>query len=251
MSEERDDLSGTEPVDDDFDEEVVDDEPVDEPEGEPTEPVDEEPEEPRQQQQQRRPGRRERLQAEVRELRERSDRLERELRERSQQTQPQRVDPAEQARRDQAEAERVGQLPYDQQMAYWRAKDRAELSAALQQHQLFTANTVDRTSFEAAARVDPVRGRMLAEVEALVAAENAAGRYPTREQTFYYLLGQQTDRARRSGRTQTQRRQAQQRVARQQTRPAGAGSDVARGNSRPAADSYEASLARLSGKQLW
>lgn len=236
-------------------EEIIEEETAEE-EAEPSveDEAEEESEEERPQQQQRRPGRRERQRAERRELRELQEenaRLRREFEGFRSQSSAPRVDPAEQARRDQAERDQVAQLPYDQQINYWRDKDRREFSAAFQTQQLTTLNAIDRSNFDNACRADPVRDRLRPEVEQMVASENAAGRYPTREQVFYYLLGQEADRRRRSQSGQRTRAQAARRVRRETTRPASTGSDVGRSRVRADDNSYEAALQRISGRPIW
>jgi hypothetical protein len=197
---------------------------------------------------QQRPGRRERQSREIRELRERLERNERELAARSYQPPP-RVDPAEQARREAQEREQVALLSPDQQINYWRERDRREFASALQTQNAQITDQIDRSTWDSACRSDPVRQRMSAQVEQQFRDLGGPGRAPTREVIFTYLYGQEAlrQKTRTSGR---QRQAAQRRVASQTTRPAGGRSDVQRDRA-ASGDSYEAALQRVQGRPLW
>jgi hypothetical protein len=197
----------------------------------------------------RRAGRRERQAVELRRLREDNERFGRELRElrQSQQTRPAGPDPAELARREQAEREQVSQLDYAQQIQYWRDKDRRELEQRFQQQQLATSLSLDQASWNAQVAANPLAAKYAARVEERFQLELAAGRPYSRDQVFRYLVGDdgvEAARARASG--NGARQAAARRVAQQTTRPGGVRSDgAAPQGRRPADDSYEASVARL------
>jgi hypothetical protein len=212
------------------------------------EPPSTEPTEPAARTQQR-PGRRERQSREIRELRERLDRNERELANARSYQPPPRVDPAEQARRDAQEREQVSLLAPDQQINYWRERDRRDFATALQAQNATVTDQIDRSTWDSACRSDPVRQRMAAQVEQQFRDLGGAGRAPAREVIFTYLYGQEAlrQKQRTGGR---QRQAAQRRVAGQTTRPAGGRSDVQRDRA-AAGDSYEAALQRVQGRPLW
>ncbi len=200
----------------------------------------------------RRPGPRQRLAAEVKALREKTERQERELaRVQGQQQayQQPRVDPAEQARRDQAEREQVALYPVEQQLAYWRDKDRREIGQALVNQQVQFGETIDKREWNAACRTDKVRSRFADRVEQALASERQAGRNHTREEIYYALLGQEMD-GKRGQQGARQRREGAARVRSQTTQPGAARSDVAR-ERRPDGDSIEDIRRRVSGRPLW
>jgi len=198
----------------------------------------------------KRPGRRERQTAELRQLRERLERQERELASvRGQQSVQPRVDPADQARRDQAEREQVALYPVEQQLAYWREKDRREIGQALVNQQVQFGETIDRREWTAACRTDKVRQRFADRVEQTLSSERQAGRNHTREEIYYALLGQELD-GKRGQASQRQRREGAARVRSQTTQPGGARSDVAR-ERREGDDSLEAARRRIAGRPLW
>ncbi len=219
------------------------DEDAEEPEG------DEEPAAAEPAQQRRRPGREERRRAEVRELRERLERQDRELATVRGQIQQPRVDPAEQARRDQAEREQVMLYPPEQQIAYWRDRDRREIAQVLQSQQLQFGEHLDKQGWESACRSDAVRQRFADRVEATLASERQAGRNPQRETVFQYLYGGEALKQRQR-KAEPQRKAANARVRGQTTQPGGGRSDVQRERA-PAGDSYEAALKRISGRPIW
>lgn len=198
----------------------------------------------------RRPGRRERQSAEIRELRETVRRLERETRERQQQPPASRIDPAEQARRDQAERDYVAQLPYEQQSAYWYNKQRQENTSLILGMQQNVSDQIDKSSWDLACRGDRVRAAFADRVEDLFRAERAQGRVQSREILFKYLYGEEVDRQ-RSQKDDRQRRDAATRVRRETVRPANARSDAARPSTRQPADEYEAALNRVRNQPLW
>ena len=197
-----------------------------------------------------RPGRRERQTAELRNLREENERLRRDFEAfRTSQQRP-GPDPAAVARAEQQEREYVQNLMPEQQTAYWRDKDRREFQQELARTRLEVATQIDKTAWDNAARVDPIRARFSAEVERLWQDELRAGRTPPgREILFTYVYGLAALQARSN--SSGQRQQAARRVAAQQTRPGGVRSDGTRQAPRPAADSYEAALERTRGRPLW
>jgi hypothetical protein len=199
----------------------------------------------------RRPGREERRRAELRELRERVERQDRELaRVQGQVQQQPRVDPAELARREQLEREQVQLLAPEQQIEYWRRKDRQEFQQTLFNHQIQIGETIDKRDWDAACRTDTVRSRFADRVEDVLRTERNAGRNPTRETVFKYLYGEAAlqQRQRQGDR---QRRNGAARVRAQTTQPAGGRSDVAADRRTRDDDSIEAARRRISGRPLW
>lgn len=227
------------------DDEVSLDETGEEPEGEGGERTEQQPAS-------RRPGREERRRAELRELRERVERQDRELARVSGQVQqqPQRIDPAELARREQAEREQVALYPVEQQLAYWRDKDRREINQTLLNQQIQIGETIDKRDWDAECRRDRVRDRFSARVEDTLRAERQAGRNPTRETIFKYLYGEAALQQ-RQGQGDRQRRNGAARVRAQTTQPAGGRSDVATDRRTRDDDSIEAARRRVSGRPLW
>jgi len=200
----------------------------------------------------RRPGRREREAAKIAALTERLERQERELA--SIRSHPQRqpqADPAEVARREQAEREQVAVLPLDHQIAYWRDKDRRENQQNLVNLQAQMADSTDRMAWEAKAANDPVRKRFSDRIEQALQAERAQGRNFSRDILFYALYGHEVDQQ-RAKQGNKQREAAQRRVRAQTTQPGGARSDVTRQRA-PADDSIEAAYQRVfgSGRPIW
>jgi len=187
------------------------------------EQIEEQPERTRRE----RPGRRERqAEREIRELRERVERQERDL-SLSRQTQQQpRVDPYEAQRREQQWREQVSMLPPDQAAAAWAERTRNEVSQALIGQQQTLTDQIDRTSWDAACRSDPVRARFTGQVEQVMSTmPPSAAR--NRETIFTYLYGQEALRQRNQG-SAKQRLSAKRRVDAQTTKPGAARSDGTR-----------------------
>jgi hypothetical protein len=206
---------------------------------------------------QQRPGRRERQARELRDSRERIERLERELQRVTSQPPPAppRIDPQEQARRDEQEFQAaLANVPFEQQAAFsgrwWASKYAQQQQQQIQNTQLTVAQAIDKSTWDASCRLDQSRAAFATRVEDLYQSELRAGRAQSREVIYYYLLGQEADRQ-RATRTARQRREATGRVRAQTTQPVGARSDTARPSGRPTADSYEAALERIKGQPLW
>ena len=246
------------PAEQEFD---LDDVPAEEPDAEETEPEGELPPEDTVESEDggvdqrppadvapRRPGRRERQAAEIRRLREDNERLGREFREfrQAQQTRPAGPDPAELARREQQERDQVNALPYEQQIQYWRDKDRRELEQRFQQQQLATSLSLDQAAWNAQVAANPMAARYADRVEFRFQQELAAGRPYSRMQVFTYLVGEDALRA-GTARANGSRQAAARRVAAQTTRPGGVRSDGAAAGPRGRQNdqSYEAALARM------
>lgn len=216
----------------------------DEPEG--NEPADEPPAPTA-----KRPGRRERQSAELRELRERVERQERELQSvRGQQQQPRVDNSAELARVAAYERDQLPLLTTDQQISYWRQKDRQEIGGYLQRQEAALADRLDRSAWQTICSADPVARQFSDEVERTIAAM-PPGETRQREVVFDYLFGKHM-RAQRAKSVGKQRQAAQRRVRSQTTQPGGSRSDVAR-DRQPAAtgQDYEGAMARMRGKALW
>lgn len=200
------------------------------------------------------PGRRERQAArELRELRERVERQERDLQQARQYQQP-RLDPYEAQRREQAWRDQVALLPPDQAAAAWAERTRNEVNQALVSHQSTLADQMDRTSWEAACRGDPVRARLSNQVEQLLAGMPPS-QVRNRETVFTYLYGQEALKQRTS-QTARQRQAAQRRVAAQTTSPGATRSDGVRQRGQPGDTSGMSTderwnRLRNSGRPLW
>lgn len=239
-TEELDDLD--DPVEGDPEPDTGDEEPPDGDEGE---------DEPLPQPKAKAPGRRERQRAEVRELRERSDRLERELQSVRQQQQQPRVDnSAELARVAQFERDQLPLLTPDQQIGYWRQKDRQELGGYLQRQEAVIVDRLDHQAWQASCASNPRRARFANQVEQTIASM-PPGPSRQREVVYKFLLGEEIDR--QAGRqTGKQRQAAQRRVRGQTTQPGGSRSDAVR-DRQPLSNGqdYEGAMARLRGKALW
>jgi hypothetical protein len=225
MSEERD---GQRPGEDDLDELLGDDEPegdadegeelesVEEPEGEGSE----EPAAPEPRQQSRAERRIQTLlrrdkdrEAELKQLRDAV------MRPAQQPVQPQ-VDPARQAQLDREESERVAQLPYDEQLRYWRTKDREDNRRELLQQQLQTRDMLDRIQFQQTMREKRLPARYENEVESLLTQARQQGMNPSREWLLKAAIGNEV-LTKKDRETEKQRTRGQRRIASQTTRPGG------------------------------
>ena len=201
----------------------------------------------------RQPGPRERHAREIRELRERAERQDRELQAlRQQQTAP-RADPYEAQRREQQWLQEVSVLPPDQQQAAWNQRTRNEVGAALAQQQQAITDQIDRTSWDAACRNDPLRQQYSRRVEEIISGLPPSA-IRNRETVFAYVYGQEAIRQ-REARVGPQRQAARRRVAAATTQPGNARSDGVR--QREQTNSGNASIderwQRLkdSGRPLW
>ena len=214
--------------------------------------ADDEPAEPRPAPRRDR-GRRERLAERVRQSNERIERLERELQATRQVQQAPRVDPYEQARRDEAERQHVANLPYEQQGLYWAQKSEQRVAAALQQQRADISDQIERSAWESRCASDPMRRRYADRVEAALATYQSGQARPPREAVYRYLLGEDIDK-KRSADNGKQRQQAARRVRSQTTQPANGRSDAPRERGHESGDnSLEALRRRVygSGRPLW
>lgn len=253
MSEER---TGPEPEDDldellgdDLDTEPDETEP--EPEGEPEpEPEGEPAAEPPPQ-----PTRAERrIRAQQRRLREIEDENRRlreaVLRQPAQPQVPSQPDPARQAQIDQAERERVAQLPFDEQLQYWRNKDREELRRENLQQALQTRDMLDRSNFQQIMRDRRLPARYATEVENLLVQARQNGMNPTREWLLKTVVGGEV-LSKKDREAERQRAAGRRRVASQTTRPGGAArSTAATAGGRRGKDSAAEDEALLGGITL-
>ena len=261
MSEERqpvDDLDMAEELDLEDEETEGGDEPIpDEEEGVEGDDGDGSgEEEPRQEVRPQRPGRRERQAAQLRREREEraTERAAYEARlaalERRE-TQP-RYDPQVQARAEQAELERIMQLPYEQQLVALNERTERRVAAALGNTQAQIADSADRAEFRDLQRDEPAARRMAAEVERQIAEGRAQGlRGLTRVAVYNYLVGQEArEKMKKAG--DRQRRTGRANIRRETTRPGVAGRSVqsAAGGRRQADNSLEAVTGRLRGVRL-
>ena len=145
--------------------------------------------------------------------------------------QPAQVDPARQAQLDREEREMVAQKPYDEQIAYWREKDRREFQQHLMLSGLQTRDMLDRNHFQQIVREERLPARYATEVEDRLSQARRNNMNPTREQVLNEMLGAEF-RARKGREVERQRARGQRRIASQTTRPSGTGSTAASGGGR-------------------
>jgi hypothetical protein len=221
MSEERDDGQLVPEQDDDLDQDEEELEPEDQ-DDEPDEAAEgEEPEpQPRTRRTEDEPARRGgRANERIRELnRERNELRERLARLEGAVSRPPPQPQVSQAELDRQEAEQLALMSPDQQARYFSQKTERAVSQALMQHQLATADQIDRMSFERFIDRYPAATRYTDQVETILSSERAAGRNPSRETILKYVMGEQL--LRRGARASNeQRRTGRRRIAREQTRP--------------------------------
>ena len=168
-----------------------------------------------------------------------------------QQTQP-RHDPQAQARAEQAEIERIMQLPYEHQQVALNERTERRLAAALRQTQAQQEDTLDQMRFERLQETTPAARRLAAEVERQLRDGRAQGiQGLTRVAVYKYLRGDEVDRKEQAA-VGRQRRQGRANIRRETTRPgqAGRSAQAAAGGRRQADNSIEAVRARLKGIRL-
>lgn len=158
-------------------------------------------------------------------------------------------DPAEIARQQREEQARLEMMSPQEVSAYYYQKGQQEFRQSMMAQQVQLQDQMDKQGFEVAARSSKIHRDYQARVEQMVQAERARGNFATRENVLTFLVGQDAMR-RATAAAPRQRQAAASRVRGQQTRPTGARGDAAPGR-RPAADSYEAALARISGKPIF
>lgn len=147
-----------------------------------------------------------------------------------------RPDPAELARREREEQERVALLPIEQQSRYWYDKGRQEFGGALLGLQQQMADNADRADFGRMLERSALARQLEPEVERMVAQERARGNASvSRTAVLNYLVGRRVLDGTLPSRDSARNGAAAQR-RRQTTRPASAGSGVARPAQRPNAD---------------
>jgi hypothetical protein len=164
--------------------------------------------------------------------------------------QPQ-VDPLLLQQRQREEEAQVQQLPYEQQIAYWRNRDQQENNRRFAQLQLQSFDQFDTANFNQLKRSEPAAARLAPEVERVLQQQRAQGNYSfSRENIYDYLLGQET-RRRATQQAGRQRTAGAGRVARQTTAPASGRGDMARapGNGR-AADADERLLRSITAEDI-
>ncbi len=165
-----------------------------------------------------------------------------------QQTQP-RQDPQAQARAEQAEIERIMQLPYEHQQVALNERTERRLAAALRQTQAQQEDTLDQMRFERLQETTPAARRLAAEVERQLSDGRSRGiQGLTRVAVYKYLRGDEVDRKEQAA-VGRQRRQGRANIHRETTRPgqAGRSAQAAAGGRRQADNSIEAVRARLRG----
>ncbi len=183
--------------------------------------------------------------AEERTARERIERDLAELRTRS--LQPP-ADPAAQARAAAEEAERVRQMMPEEQIAYFRNRDRQEFGSALQGIEFRMMDRADKLAWQASCERNGQRARLNDRVEQVLQDYRSRGQNAEREQVYKYVLGDELDR-KASGQLPRQRAAAARRVAAQTTRPGSARGDVAR-TGRTGKTQYDADREALSSITL-
>lgn len=175
------------------------------------------------------------------------ERLEREFAElRARSLQPP-VDTAAQARAAAEEAERVRQMMPEEQIAYFRNRDRQEFGAALQNIEFRMMDRADKTAWQASCERNQQRARLADRVEQVLQDYRARGQNAEREQVYKFVLGDELDR-KASGQLPRQRAAAARRVAAQTTRPSSARGDVSR--SRTQKTQYDIDKEMLTGVTL-
>jgi hypothetical protein len=223
MSEDRNGQDLPEP-EDELDQEVEEEPTEDSEEPEPleTEPEEAPAEPPRRERGGRANERIRQLNRERNELRERLARLEGQVSVHQAPQQPQ----VSQAELDRQEAEQLQLMSPDQQARYFSQKTERAVSQALLQHQVQTADQIDRLAFDRFCERYPAAERLTRQVEDVLAGERRAGRNPSRETVVKYLLGDELLKrgTRAAG---EQRRTGRQRIAREQSRPGNARSTAA------------------------
>lgn len=167
----------------------------------------------------------------------------------AQRPQPQpAVDPAELARRDREELERISMLP-PFEMA--EALDRRN-QQRVAQAELRGFDRSDSAAFAAMCRNDKTAARLAPQVEAILASRRANGDYTLgRENIYHFLLGQEVAQ-RRQQQPPRQRQQAGRRVQAQTVRPRRAQGDVSTGRrARDEAAEREARLKNATLGDVW
>lgn len=209
---------------------------------------EEQPEEPPRQTHDQR--RRVRQRDELRELRETNRRLlEAVTRQPAQSQFPQQPDPARQAQLDREEAERVAQMPFEEQSRYWTRKTEERLQQQMLRGNLETRDMLDRIQFQQVMRERRLPARYATEVDNLLAQARQNGMNPTREWLLKTVIGGEVlERKERD--TERQRIRGQRRIASQTTRPSGTRSTAASGGGRRNQDQAADDEALLRGVSL-
>lgn len=177
--------------------------------------------------------------------------LEREIAEiRAAQQQP-RIDPAEQARQAQIEAEQVALMSPAQVAQYYAEKTRREMQAERQQDRLFLQEQNDRANFNALQATDPLARKYADEVERVVQEQKRNGMTVSREVALNFVIGQAMRK--RAGAAGTrQGKAAAARVAGASTKPGRMNGDAASDRTgRRGGDPSEAELERRLGSTVF
>ena len=165
---------------------------------------------------------------------------------------PPRHDPQAQARAEQAELERIRQLPYEEQLVALNDRTERRVAAALGNTRAEIQDASDRAEFRDLQRDEPAARRMAAEVERQMTDGRARGiQGLTRVAVYNYLVGQETrEKMRKAG--DRQRRTGRANIRRETTRPGASGrsAQATAGGRRQADNSPEAVRARLRGVRL-
>lgn len=177
--------------------------------------------------------------------------LEREIAEIRAAQQAPRVDPAEQARQAQIEAEQVALMSPAQVAQYYAEKTRREMQAERQQDRIFLQEQNDRANFTALQATDPLARKYADEVERVVSEQKRNGMTVSREVALNFVIGQAM-RKRAAGAGTRQGKAAGARVAGATTKPGRTNGDASgdRGGRR-SGDLSEADLERRLGNQVF
>lgn len=199
-----------------------------------------------------RTGRRAGGSEEIKRLRRRAQQAERErdeARRSGQQTQQPQKSQAQIAEEERAERERVSLLPPEEQITYWRTKDRQEFGNALRGLASQQADERDASKFDRLCAREPGLAAIQDDVEDEIKKARANGNFAvTREDVANWFLGKRArERAGRARGNQTRRAAAGR--ERETARPGTTRSDVA-ATRRPRADSTAARDKRVEGYEI-
>jgi hypothetical protein len=134
-------------------------------------------------------------------------------------------DPRAQAAAEQAELERVQMMAPHEVAQYYARRSEERVQQTLLRSQLETRDLMDRQSFAAVQRQEPIAKRLADKVEQTLAQARSQGMNPTREAILNLLVGQEIrDKARQQ--IESQRRRGARQIAAQTTQPGSPRSNV-------------------------
>lgn len=159
------------------------------------------------------------------------------------QQQPRGPDPAEIARQQREEQDRLAMMSPQEVAAYYYQKGQQQIQQAMLMQSLQFEDRIDKRAYDDQARASRFHQQHGAEVERRLQAERNSGNLrATRAGILAQIVGEQA-MARAAAAAPQQRRAAQRRVAGQQTRPGGArGDSVGRGRAAPGTPEHDDAL---------